>query len=267
MPNPYHILVVDDEQISRSIIAKLFDKNGFQTARAASGKEGIEIAMTLHPDLIFLDGDMPEMDGFETCERLKKMPETSGIPVVFVSGLNNKDDIVKAYKAGAFDFIPKPIEPSITLAKTRTILKYQELIQDKDNLLKISRLLLKKLDNLMNTLALDQKISTSQEDLFESSARLSSILETLRIDLNKALKTVNMAELNLQFTDRIHKQLNELSKIVISMNSILHPKQDQTRLKKIDKQSTIASAFLSDDEARLDQSAIDHIMKKFNPDA
>nr|WP_320192414.1 response regulator [uncultured Desulfobacter sp.] len=265
MSTPHLILVIDDDLISRNIIATLFDKHGFQTAKAASGREGIEIAMAQHPDLIFLDGDMPELDGFQTCKLLKKSPEISGIPVVFVSGLNHKDDILKAYKAGAFDFIPKPIEPSITLAKTHTILKYQELIQDKDSLLKISRLLLRKLNNLMNTLALDQKISTSQKELFKSSARLSSTLENLRTDLNQALKTLDMAELNLQFTDRVHQQLNELSKIAISMKTILHPGQDQTHRKKIDKQSTV-SAFLSDDDTSLDQNAIDQIMEQFNPD-
>lgn len=265
MSTSHQILVIDDEQISRNIIATLFEKNGFKTAEAASGKEGIQLALTLHPNLIFLDADMPELDGFQTCELLKKSHETSNIPVVFVSGLNHKDDIVKAYKAGAFDFISKPIEPSITLAKTRTILKYHALISDKDSLLKISRLLLRKLNSLMNTLALDQKISTSQKELFKSSARLSDSLENLRTDLNQALKTLDIAELNLQFTDRVHQQLNELSKIAISMKTILHPGKDLTHRKKIDKQSTV-SAFNSDEDASLDQDAIDQIMEQFNPD-
>ncbi|MEA1967458.1 MAG: response regulator [Thermodesulfobacteriota bacterium] len=194
MSDKYHILVVDDELTSRKLIVGIFKKRGFQASQASSGKECLELTESLEPDIIFLDVMMPGMDGFETCKKLKKNTKTMGIPVVFISGLEDKNDILKLYKAGGIDFIPKPIDAQITVAKARTTLENLELIKDKNNLLKINKLILSKLNALFKEVALEEKISTSKEELHTSSSLLSELLEKLRSDLSKAIVTLDTIE-------------------------------------------------------------------------
>jgi len=89
-------------------LSLLIKKKGYQTLVAASGKEALELVSDRPPDLILLDIMMPEMDGFETCRRLKLMEGTAKIPIIFVTALARAESIEKAFEAGGSDYITKP---------------------------------------------------------------------------------------------------------------------------------------------------------------
>jgi diguanylate cyclase (GGDEF)-like protein len=117
MPNdplhsPQSVLVIDDDPIVVDILRTVFDGD-LRILVAHSGSDGIDIAVTENPDLILLDVRMPEMDGYETCARLKQMAETTDIPVIFLTARIEQEDEYKGLDLGAIDYIAKPIIPPI----------------------------------------------------------------------------------------------------------------------------------------------------------
>jgi twitching motility two-component system response regulator PilH len=105
------ILVVDDTPVYLEQIRQILASEGYDTVTATSGKEAIEKAKTIQPDLIFMDVVMPEMDGFAACRELTKNETTKKIPVVFVSGKSTEADRVWAELQGAKAYITKPYTP------------------------------------------------------------------------------------------------------------------------------------------------------------
>jgi len=115
------ILIVDDNPTNLILLGNILEKSGFTVRAASSGQEALECAMaTPLPKLVLLDILMPEMDGYETCRRLKTNPLTSPIPVIFVTALGMVADKLKGFQSGAVDFITKPYEPEEVMARVRT---------------------------------------------------------------------------------------------------------------------------------------------------
>ncbi|MCF7929654.1 MAG: diguanylate cyclase [Spirochaetales bacterium] len=103
-----HILIVDDILDNLQLLGTIVRDAGYQVAAASSGKEAIDYAVKTQPDLVLLDIMMPDMDGIETCRRLKADTRTDDIPVIFITALDRIEDKVKAFEAGGVDFITKP---------------------------------------------------------------------------------------------------------------------------------------------------------------
>jgi len=123
------ILIVDDSFETLSLLGKILTKHNFNVVPASSGSQAIALARSKKPDLILLDINMPEPDGFMVCETLKKDPETQHIPIIFLTGKTNEDDILKGFQSGALDYIQKPFNQSELLARVRTHLKLVKLQQ------------------------------------------------------------------------------------------------------------------------------------------
>jgi len=102
-----NILIIEDDEFFRELISKSLSSGGFVVSGAVDGQKGIEKAKELKPSLILLDLLLPSMDGFEVLSNLKKDSETSSIPVLILSNLGSKEDIDKAVKLGAADFLIK----------------------------------------------------------------------------------------------------------------------------------------------------------------
>ena len=117
------ILVVDDIQTNRRLLAAYLEGVDCQVAEAADGPEAIASALKHPPDLVLLDAQMPGMDGFEVCRRLKSSPATHLTPVVMVTSLTATQDRVTALKAGADDFLSKPIERIELVARVQSLLR------------------------------------------------------------------------------------------------------------------------------------------------
>ncbi|GAA0859239.1 diguanylate cyclase [Aliiglaciecola litoralis] len=113
------LLVADDQPL---IVRQLYEifQDDFHVFMASTGVKCLEMAGELLPDIILLDINMPEMDGYETCDKLKTNAATSHIPVIFITSNLEEEDEVKGFEAGAIDFIRKPINATITWARTQS---------------------------------------------------------------------------------------------------------------------------------------------------
>jgi putative two-component system response regulator len=116
------ILVVDDEPNNLQILKQVLE-NDYQLLFANRGELALEVARIKRPDLILLDIMMPGMNGYETCEELKRRPETANIPVIFVSAMGEVENEVQGFDAGAVDYVLKPISPTIVRRRIRTHLQ------------------------------------------------------------------------------------------------------------------------------------------------
>jgi pilus assembly protein CpaE len=117
------VLVVDDDPMSLKITAGVLKADGLNVISAASGGEALAVLAQSPPALAVLDVLMPDMDGFALCQKIRQMPSVAKIPVIILTGLKELDDRLKAYDAGADDFIPKPLEPKEFIARVRALLR------------------------------------------------------------------------------------------------------------------------------------------------
>ena len=113
------VLIVDDQRLNVQLLTDIL-KDHYDLAIASDGERAIEICERKPPDLVLLDVQMPGMDGYETCRRLKANSATREIPVIFVTARDSVDDQIKGLDAGAVDFITKPVHAPIVRARTRT---------------------------------------------------------------------------------------------------------------------------------------------------
>ncbi|KYC37495.1 hybrid sensor histidine kinase/response regulator [Scytonema hofmannii PCC 7110] len=126
-PEKNTILIVDDNPINLQILLALLANANFQVLVADDGEGAIQIAEISCPDLILLDVLMPNMDGFETCRRLKNNVATQDIPIIFLTALAQKADKVKGLNLGAVDYITKPLENEEVLARVKIHLSLRNL--------------------------------------------------------------------------------------------------------------------------------------------
>lgn len=111
------ILGVDDQPDNIMILESLIEAQGFTFFGVNSGAECLSLAQRINPRLILLDIQMPEMDGIETCRRLRRIPHFAATPVAFLTARKSVDDVRSGIAAGGNDFILKPIDPEKLLAR------------------------------------------------------------------------------------------------------------------------------------------------------
>ena len=104
------ILVIDDKPENLRLLAIMLDRQGYEVRKAINGKLGLRAAQTVAPDIILLDINMPEMDGYQVCQELKANEITCKIPVIFISAVDEVLDKVRAFKVGGSDYITKPFQ-------------------------------------------------------------------------------------------------------------------------------------------------------------
>jgi diguanylate cyclase (GGDEF)-like protein len=119
------ILVVDDSRNNLFLLASVLTKHGYQVRKADSGLSAIAEIKSQPPDLILLDIQMPDLDGYQVCEQLKAMESICEIPVIFLSGLDEVLDKVKAFKVGGVDYITKPFQLAEVLVRVENQLNLQ----------------------------------------------------------------------------------------------------------------------------------------------
>ena len=138
----YLVLIVDDTPTNVSIIANVL-QGKFKTKIATNGEKALALAQALDkPDLILLDVEMPGMDGYEVCRRLKSAPSTANIPVIFLTGKTEHEDEKMGFEVGAVDYIHKPFSTEIVLARVQTHLSLQAAIKTAEEATKEADILL-----------------------------------------------------------------------------------------------------------------------------
>jgi len=122
------ILVCDDDPHVREFLAEFLAREGYATVLATNGREALELVERAPPDLVLLDVDMPGMDGFETCRRLKNDERTALIPVTMLTGGQGPSQRTRGIEAGADDFLGKPIDAATLRARIRTQIRLKRMI-------------------------------------------------------------------------------------------------------------------------------------------
>ncbi len=124
------ILVVDDLLPNVRLLQAKLESEYYDVITASNGKEALNVMATTPPDIVLLDVMMPEMDGFETCRRIKRNPKTADTPVVMVTALSDVNDRVEGLNAGADDFLTKPINDLALFARIRSLVRLKNMTDE-----------------------------------------------------------------------------------------------------------------------------------------
>ena len=124
-----HVLVADDDRLLRDIAAATLEGAGFKVEAVASGDAAVAACARAMPDIVLLDVDMPEGDGYQACANIRALPGGFDVPIVMVTGLDDPLSINLAYDAGATDFVVKPINWALLVHRIRYVLRGARTIE------------------------------------------------------------------------------------------------------------------------------------------
>jgi DNA-binding response OmpR family regulator len=113
------IMVVDDSPATLGLLNETMEEAGFTVLIAQSGASALGLLARATPDLVLMDAIMPGMDGFETARRMRGMPMLDGVPIVFMTGLSDTEDVIRGLEAGGVDYVTKPVSPNEVVARIR----------------------------------------------------------------------------------------------------------------------------------------------------
>ncbi len=187
------ILIVDDIPSNLEVISETLSFVGYNVLIAISGERALNRLKRQSPDLILLDVMMPEMDGFETCRRLKEDPATCDIPVIFMTAAADAESKVKGFELGAVDYITKPFQAQEVLVRVKTHLKVKRLSQA----LKLRNEELHQIAEQLAQRIVD--LEAAQEDLIqaEKMAALGQLTASIAHEINTPLGVIRGATENM----------------------------------------------------------------------
>ncbi len=160
-----YILAVDDTPSSLKLLTDLLSAEGYKVRPAINGELALRAATAQTPELILLDANMPGMDGFEVCRRMKQEPKLSEVPVIFVSALSEMPEKLRGFEFGAVDYVTKPYQRKELLARVRTHLELHRLRNYLEEMVE------------QRTRSLRQSEERLQKTLLESVSAMSTIIE------------------------------------------------------------------------------------------
>ena len=136
------VLLVDDEPDILEIVGYNLTAEGYNVLTAENGVEAIKVAKKRKPQLIILDVMMPEMDGIEACEQIRKLPDLQNTIITFLTARGEDYSQVAGFDAGADDYITKPIRPKVLISKVKALLRRLKEEDASDNVVKIGNLVI-----------------------------------------------------------------------------------------------------------------------------
>ena len=239
------ILIVDDNPNNLKVVAGVLKEKGYNFRMAKSGKLALSILEKTKPDLILLDVQMPEMDGFETCKRIKRDESNANIPVVYLTANTDSDSINKAFSSGGVDYVTKPFNPVELIARIKTHIQIKKQAEEL------------KLQNATK----DKFFSIISHDLKNPIASIIGFSELLaddykEIERSKVKSFATIINKSAAFTIDLLENLLEWSRIQTGgikavksnfnicdlINSVIASCEAQTTVKKI----TITTSFNDD---------------------
>src|SRR5256885_12242808 len=169
------VLAIDDSPESLALLTVRLRPEGVRLLTALDAERGLALAIDAQPDLILLDIDLPEQSGLDLCRRLKSIPETAHIPVIFLTASSDIDTKVHGFDLGAVDFVTKPFHPAELRARCRAALRMKRAT---DMLTREARV--DALTDLKNRAYFDERLGIE----VEASRRTDSPLALVMIDLD-----------------------------------------------------------------------------------
>jgi adenylate cyclase len=127
MHAPPRILIVDDNETNRCLLATRLGAEGYETTEAENGERALAVAREVVPDVVLLDVMMPKIDGFEVCRRLKGDSTLGFVPIIMVTARTDSKDVVTGLNAGADEYLTKPLDHAALVARVRSMLRIKEL--------------------------------------------------------------------------------------------------------------------------------------------
>jgi two-component system, NtrC family, sensor kinase len=199
------ILLVDDTPANLRLLLGILSEKGYNVRPVSNGLQAISIAKSIPIDLILLDINMPQMDGYEVCQQLKADDQTREIPVIFISALNDVLDKVKAFGVGGVDYITKPFQLEEVLARVETHLEncfLQKILQTKNQELE----------------ATIKHLNLTQNQLIESEkmAALGQLIAGIAHEINTPLGAIQASAHNTN--SAVSETLSELPKLLHQLN-------------------------------------------------
>lgn len=227
------ILIIDDQTANIYALKNLLEKPGREIVFATNGNEGLKTALSQSIDLIILDVQMPEMDGFEVAQVLKSHKRTKDIPIIFASAIRKeKQSIMKGFEEGAVDYLSKPLDPELTKAKVSVLLKIQ---QQRRELLQ-KNLSLEKADQQIKLLNADLQRNLTQLETLNKD--LESFSYSVSHDLRSPLRSIiGFSEALVEdYGDKLDgnakKMLDSLQRNARRMNALINDLLEFSRLGK-----------------------------------
>ncbi|MEM1367201.1 MAG: response regulator [Cyanobacteria bacterium P01_H01_bin.15] len=159
------ILIVDDRPANLKVLSDILEKQGYDVRQATDGTIALKAIELELPDLILLDIQMPEMDGYTLCQLLKEKPQTKDIPVIFVSAIHEPWDKVRAFSVGGVDYVTKPFKLVELIARVENHLRIRKLQQDLEQK---NQDLQQALEELRRLAVLDPLTQLANRDRFDS---------------------------------------------------------------------------------------------------
>ena len=179
------ILIIEDTIESLQLLQQILSDAGYTVRLAQDGVMGLHSVLRRQPDLMLLDIKMPGIDGYEVCRRMKSNPETAGIPIIFLSALQDKSSLLKGFELGAADYINKPYLAEEVLARVHTHIELQQLRVDLEAKLKART---QKLETeILEREEIENALRLSQTKLQNLSAHLEEVRENERARLAREL--------------------------------------------------------------------------------
>ena len=228
------ILVVDDHPSSRMTAVALLSVEGYEVLEAESGPFALKRGVECSPDLILLDVMMPEMDGFETCRRLKDWEKTKDIPVIFMTALAdfaNPENKVKGLTLGAVDYISKPIQLEEVLARVKTHLRLRSVTQQ------LSEQNTRLCEEIEQRKQVEGALRKSEVREREKAQALELTLNELKRTQSQLIQAEKMSSLGQMVAGVAHEINNPASFIYGNLNFAREYFQDLSRLIELYQQT------------------------------
>lgn len=226
---PSTILVVDDDPLVAELLKTRLTSFGYDVIVANSAEDGLALDAKMRPDLILLDVVLPEMSGFEACQKFNTMHKDRYVPVLLITSMDALDSKIKGLDSGAYDYMTKPFEAAELLARVRSALRTKGLY-----------------DELQDTRA---KLTEA-----EKLATLGEMVITLRHEINNPLQAIMLSAENL-LNDLKEGNVSkeDIETVIKSCERITETLRLTTRLKRIRSSQYVGDADMLD----LDKSAQD----------
>ena len=229
------ILVVDDQAINIRLLQRKLENVDLVVLSAKNGLECLEMVKKTTPDLILLDIMMPELDGIETCKLLKEDPETSSIPVIFITAMSTKKGKLEGLDAGAIDYITKPIDLDETLARVHTQLRLQQAYRE--------------------NIELQERLSESRR-----TAAVGAITQGIAHNLNNLLGVVvgylDLMKTGLDNTALVKRSVDSMDKSISRVVDIIRQLSSLSNIDKFDQHSVPLLKLIDGAAGRLQETQL-----------
>lgn len=256
----FNILIVDDTPPNLGVLSEILKNEGYRVRPVPSGKLALQAIEKEKPDLILLDIMMPEMDGFEVCQKLKADPNYNNIPIIFISALNETKDIVKALSFGGADYITKPFQAEEIKARVKTQLMIYE--QNKE-LIELNAIK----DKFFSIIAHDLRspfggfLGLTRILAEESSTMKREDIERLSIGLNTSAKNLFQLLTDLLEWAKMQQEIIQIIPEHISLSPIVQNEIKFIAEQAMNKNITITNNIPDEFEIYVDSNIIKTLVR------